>query len=103
MLPVNSVALSARSSVPFICLRKSFSQLVDTLALRGFIERNVDPEDRRRMSLKLTARDHAAAEVVYAATTALDQELEKRLSSAEVAGLRRGLAVLGEIKELPKD
>jgi hypothetical protein len=28
-----------------------------------------------------------------------DQELERRLTGAELAGLRRGLAVLGEIKQ----
>jgi hypothetical protein len=29
----------------------------------------------------------------------IDEELERRLSEAEMAGLRRGLAVLGEIKQ----
>jgi hypothetical protein len=29
----------------------------------------------------------------------VDQELERRLSEAEMAGLRRGLAALGEIKQ----
>jgi len=31
--------------------------------------------------------------------TAVDKELERRLTAAEIARLRRGLAVLGEIKQ----
>src|ERR1700749_4743410 len=41
--------------------KQSAGQLVDTLALRGYIERDVDPEDRRRLTVKLTARGREAA------------------------------------------
>src|ERR1700743_1819073 len=41
--------------------KQSAGQLVDTLALRGYIERTTDPDDRRRLTVKLTARGRAAA------------------------------------------
>lgn len=78
--------------------RQSFSQLVDVLVTRGYVNRETHPDDRRRMVLSLTVSGHAAAEAVVAGTEAVNRELTSRLSAAELAGLRRGLAVLGEIK-----
>lgn len=79
--------------------KQAFSQLVDTLVLRGYVTRDINPQDRRRMTLALTDRGRGAAEAIFTATKAVDEELSRRLSKAEMAGLRRGLAVLGEIKE----
>lgn len=78
--------------------RQSFSQLVEVLVTRGYVSREIHPGDRRRMVLSLTASGVAAAEAVLAGTKAVDRQLASRLSAAELAGLRRGLAVLGEIK-----
>jgi DNA-binding MarR family transcriptional regulator len=83
--------------------KQAFSQLVDTLVLRGYVTRDVNPEDRRRMTLALAGRGSAAAEAIFAATKDVDEQLSRRLSTAEMAGLRRGLAVLGEIGESPQD
>lgn len=79
--------------------KQAFSQLVDTLVLRGYVTRDINPQDRRRMTLALTDRGRGAAEAIFTATKAVDEELSRRLSKAEMTGLRRGLAVLGEIKE----
>jgi DNA-binding MarR family transcriptional regulator len=78
--------------------RREFRQLVDTLVLRGYITREIDPDDGR-MSLALTERGHAANEASFEGASYVDRELERRLSDTEIAGLRRGLAVLGEIKQ----
>jgi DNA-binding MarR family transcriptional regulator len=78
--------------------KREFSQLVDTLVLRGYITRQVDPNDGT-VSLALTERGHAANEATFEGCNYVDRELERRLSEAELAGLRRGLAVLGEIKQ----
>jgi DNA-binding MarR family transcriptional regulator len=78
--------------------RREFRQLVDTLVLRGYITREIDPDDGR-MSLALTERGHAANEASFQGASYVDRELERRLSDTEIAGLRRGLAVLGEIKQ----
>jgi DNA-binding MarR family transcriptional regulator len=68
------------------------------LVLRGYITRDIDPQDGR-VSLALTERGRAANEASFAGASYVDQELERRLSEAEIAGLRHGLAVLGEIKQ----
>jgi DNA-binding MarR family transcriptional regulator len=78
--------------------KREFGQLVDTLVLRGYIRREIDPSDGT-VSLALTERGHAANEATFEGCNHVDRELERRLSEAELAGLRRGLAVLGEIKQ----
>jgi DNA-binding MarR family transcriptional regulator len=77
--------------------KREFSQLVDTLVLRGYLTRVIDPKDGMA-SVTLTERGRAANEAIYEGCRYVDDELERRLSEAEMAGLRRGLAVLGEIK-----
>ena len=37
--------------------KQAASQLIDTLVLREYLERRIDPEDRRRMGVRLTAVD----------------------------------------------
>jgi DNA-binding MarR family transcriptional regulator len=79
--------------------RQAASQLIDTLVLRGYLTREVNPEDRRRMDVELTARGRAAATSVRAAILEVDRELNAKLSAAQMTGLRAGLAALAEIKE----
>jgi DNA-binding MarR family transcriptional regulator len=78
--------------------QREFRQLTDTLVVRGYITRDVDPANGS-VTLALTERGRAASEATAAGVTFVDQELERRLTAAEMAGLRRGLAVLGEIKQ----
>jgi DNA-binding MarR family transcriptional regulator len=77
--------------------KREFGQLVDTLVLRGYLTRSIANDGT--ISLRLTERGHAANEASYEGCRRVDEELERRLSKAELAGLRRGLAVLGEIKQ----
>jgi DNA-binding MarR family transcriptional regulator len=81
--------------------KREYSQLVDSLVLRGYITRDIDPKDGR-VSLALTERGQAAAEAIFEGGRIVDEELERRLSAAEIAGLRRGLVALGEIKQSPQ-
>ena len=78
--------------------QRDFRQLIDTLVLRGYITRETDPANGA-VSLALTERGRAASEATAAGVSFVDQELARRLSEAEMAGLRRGLAALGEIKQ----
>jgi DNA-binding MarR family transcriptional regulator len=78
--------------------KHEFSRLVDTMVLRGYIRRTLDPAGKTR-SFALAERGRAAAEVIDEGARYVDEELERRLSETELAGLRRGLAVLGEIKQ----
>jgi DNA-binding MarR family transcriptional regulator len=79
--------------------KQAASQLIDVLVLRGYLTREVNAQDRRRMTIELTDRGRAAAAAVRAGIEAVDAELAEMLSPAELAGLRAGLAALGEIKE----
>jgi DNA-binding MarR family transcriptional regulator len=77
--------------------KQSAGQLVDTLALRGYIERDIDPEDRRRLTVTLTARGRAAAEIARATVERLDAALLKKVGREHVAHTRATLHALIEL------
>jgi DNA-binding MarR family transcriptional regulator len=79
--------------------RQAASQLIDTLVLRGYLTREVNAEDRRRMDLELTDRGRAAAAVIRSAIERVDRQLAEMISPGELAGLRAGLTALGTIKD----
>jgi DNA-binding MarR family transcriptional regulator len=74
--------------------KQAVSQLVDTMVMRGYVERRLDPGDRRRMLLSLTPRGQEAATVGWQAATRTDEELERRLTADGVAVLRDSLITL---------
>jgi DNA-binding MarR family transcriptional regulator len=79
--------------------KQAASQLIDTLVVRGYLERQVHPADRRRMTVALTERGHTAAAAVAEGVESVDAELASLLSPAELAGLCAGLEALCEIRE----
>lgn len=79
--------------------KQAASQLIDILVLRGYLTRESNPEDRRRMTIELTERGRAAAAAVRSGVQAIDAELADMLTEADLAGLRAGLAALARIKE----
>jgi DNA-binding MarR family transcriptional regulator len=79
--------------------KQAASQLIDTLVVRGYLTREVNPDDRRRLTIDLTDRGRAAAAAVRAAVESVDFELAGMISPEEMAGLRAGLAALAEIKD----
>jgi DNA-binding MarR family transcriptional regulator len=83
--------------------RQAASQLIDALVLRGYLSREVNPDDRRRLNIVLTERGRAAAAVIRAATEEVNARLAQLVSPAELAGLRAGLAALGQIREETED
>jgi DNA-binding MarR family transcriptional regulator len=78
--------------------QRSLRQLVDTLVLRGYLARDIDPTDGTA-SLTLTERGRAANDASFEGCNYVDRALESRLSETEMSGLRRGLIALGEIKQ----
>ena len=82
--------------------RQAASQLIDTLVLRGYLDRHINPDDRRRMDIELTERGRAAATVVRSAVTQVDQQLQTALTPTQFAGLRAGLAAMATIRENTK-
>ena len=83
--------------------KQAASQLIDTLVLRGYLTRDINPEDRRRMTIELTDRGRTAAAAVRSGVELIDAELALMLSPVEMAGLRAGLAALGHINQRMKD
>ncbi len=79
--------------------KQAASQLIDTLVIRGYLSRDIDPVDRRRMSIALTERGLAAAAVVRAAIAEVDDQLAELCGPRQIAGLRASLLALHEIRE----
>ena len=79
--------------------RQAASQLIDTLVVRGYLSREVNPADRRRLNIELTDRGRAAAEAIGAAIGQVDEELATMITPAERAGLVAGLLALATIRE----
>jgi DNA-binding MarR family transcriptional regulator len=74
--------------------KQAAGQLVDTLVLRGYIDRAVDDTDRRRLSITLTPRGQAAATAQAAARERVDAELVARAGAECVAHMRKALGAL---------
>ena len=79
--------------------KQAAGQLVDTLVLRGYLDRRPDPDDRRRITIELTERGAAAGAEVRAAVEDVDGRLAGMLTAAELRGLRAGLVALTTIRE----
>jgi DNA-binding MarR family transcriptional regulator len=78
--------------------KQAASQLIDTLVLRGYLTREVDADDRRRLTISLTERGRGAADAVHGAVESIDAELATMITPEEMAGMRAGLRALAEIK-----
>jgi DNA-binding MarR family transcriptional regulator len=74
--------------------KQAAGQLVDALVLRGYLDRTVDPEDRRKLTVALTPRGQAAAETQAAARERVDAELLSRVGEECVSQLRKALGAL---------
>ena len=77
--------------------KQAAGQLVDTLVTRGYLDREVNSEDRRRLTVALTRRGIAAARVLGTARAAVDAELMARAAPGDVTRSRRVLSILIEI------
>jgi DNA-binding MarR family transcriptional regulator len=82
--------------------KQTAGQLVDTLVLRGYLERKMDEDDRRRLTVTLAARGIAAAAVQGEAVKKIDTELLARASAEDILRTRRTLAALIEIGRIEK-
>ncbi len=74
--------------------KQAAGQLVDTLVLRGYLERTMDTEDRRKLTVTLTERGRAAAATQAAAREKIDAELLTRVGQENISSTRRTLAAL---------
>jgi len=77
--------------------KQAAGQLVDTLVLRGYLERSPDPADRRRMTVALTERGRLAAAAVREAVRGVDARVIERVGADSLARTRTTLAALIDV------
>jgi DNA-binding MarR family transcriptional regulator len=77
--------------------KQAAGQVVDTLVVRGYLERTPDPDDRRRMSVSLTERGRVAAAASRSAVDRVDAALFARVGADQVATARAALGALIEL------
>ena len=78
--------------------KQATGQLADALVAGGHLEREVDPDDRRRLVVGLTDRGRAAAKVIAAARRSVDAKLLACAGPADVERTRRTLFLLGTLE-----
>jgi DNA-binding MarR family transcriptional regulator len=74
--------------------KQTASQLVDTLVVRGYVERSVDLNDRRRVLLTLSESGRAASAVVYGTVEQVDARLVAVVGAERMAHTKETLAAL---------
>jgi DNA-binding MarR family transcriptional regulator len=78
--------------------KQAVSQLLDILASRGYVQRGVDPGDRRRVTLELTERGREVVEAVVRGVEAVDHQLQHRVPADQIEAMRSVLIALTRIK-----
>jgi DNA-binding MarR family transcriptional regulator len=77
--------------------KQAAGQLVDALVLRGYLERQADPEDRRKLTVTLTERGRAAADTQTAAREGVDSRLLAIVGEDNVHRAKQVLTALIDI------
>jgi DNA-binding MarR family transcriptional regulator len=77
--------------------KQAAGHLVDTLVSRGYLDRAVDPADRRRITVTLTERGRAAASEVSEAVERIDTQLVGLVGAEAVARTRATLFALAQL------
>ena len=84
---LNQVAAAVKRGAPAI------SRAIDALVRAGLVERQADPDNRRRLALRLTDDGREAMDRPPAADGSLDGRLAK-LATSELRALERGIEIL---------
>jgi DNA-binding MarR family transcriptional regulator len=78
--------------------KQTVGQLVDTLVVRGYLERTVGPDDRRRVLVTLTERGRSASTVVLATAEDIDARLVAVVGTERMTNTRETLAALPDLR-----
>lgn len=73
--------------------RPAVSRSVDSLVRAGLVERTPDPDNRRRLALRLTEAGRQAMVEGFKSGTALEARLE-RLAQSELRAVERAIEIL---------
>jgi DNA-binding MarR family transcriptional regulator len=83
--------------------KQAAGQLVDTLVVRGYLDRSPDPADRRRLTVSLTERGALAAQATRSAVERVDAALTNRVGAEDIRRTRATLAALIDLGRSPED
>ena len=72
----------------------SMSKMIDSLVARGLIKRETHPDDRRRVTLGLTARGQTQFQAAHSATQACLAEQMATLSASDRATVTQAMRIL---------
>jgi DNA-binding MarR family transcriptional regulator len=78
--------------------KQAAGQLVDTLVTRGYLSRETDASDRRRLTVRLTERGRDAARVARQAIEAVDARVVAQVGRDALASTRTTLASIAELR-----
>lgn len=84
---LNEVAAAVGRGAPAV------SRAIDALVRAGLVERTQDPDNRRRLALRLTAQGREELENVPKAGSGLELRLE-RLAQSELRAIERAIEIL---------
>jgi|SRR5581483_494277 len=74
--------------------KQSVGQLLDTLVLRGYVNRAVDEQDRRRLKITLTERGEQVAAIARRVTRSIDDKLLQAVGPSHIDCTRATLKAL---------
>ncbi len=83
--------------------KQAAGQLVDTLVLRGYLDRAADEDDRRKLIVTLTDRGRAAARAQTEGREKIDAALAAAVGEDDIARSRRTLAALIDLGREERD
>jgi DNA-binding MarR family transcriptional regulator len=78
--------------------KQAVSHVIDVLVNRGYVERGAHPDDRRRITLTLTASGQQVVDAVVHGVEAVDQQLSERVSPEQIEAMRLVLFAMAQIK-----
>ena len=83
--------------------KQGAGQLVDALVMRGYLSRTPLESDRRQLTIALTERGRAAAEVQRQARERIDAELTTKIGTEDLRATRRALGTLIDMRREKAD
>ena len=90
---LNEVSAGVRRGAPAV------SRAVDSLVRTGLVERSADPDNRRRLALRLTPEGRSILSSAPKAGTSLETKLS-RLAPSELRAIERGIEILERSADL---
>jgi DNA-binding MarR family transcriptional regulator len=79
--------------------RSTLTNIVDRLEGRGYVRRQINPDDRRSFLIELTGSGRRAATRVTAALDGLEREMSARVSAGDLKGFGATVEALGDVVE----